>query len=51
MLRPVRWYGLLTCMRTGWGTRADGAEVVLPTQPADGLRALKETGTAVPTGA
>ncbi|MFJ8862201.1 glycosyltransferase [Streptomyces sp. NPDC102451] len=50
VLRPVRWYGLLTCMRTGWGTRADGAEVVLPIQSADGLQAPKRTGTAVPTG-
>ncbi|MFJ6437058.1 glycosyltransferase [Streptomyces sp. NPDC091416] len=29
VLRAVRFYGLLTCMRTGWGTRVDGAEVTL----------------------
>lgn len=29
VLRAVRLYGLLTCMRTGWGTRTDGAEVTL----------------------
>lgn len=21
VLRPVRWYGMVTCLRTGWGTR------------------------------
>jgi hyaluronan synthase len=21
VLRPLRWYGAITCMRTGWGTR------------------------------
>ncbi|MEU8466324.1 glycosyltransferase [Streptomyces sp. NPDC029006] len=27
--RWLRWYGILTCARTGWGTRQDGAEVSL----------------------
>lgn len=28
VLRPVRWYAMATCLRTGWGTRAD-VEVTL----------------------
>lgn len=23
VLRPIRWYAMVTCMRTGWGTRSD----------------------------
>lgn len=38
VLRPVRWYGMATCARTGWGTRDDGAEVTL-TDPATGAAA------------
>ncbi|MGW1146740.1 glycosyltransferase [Streptomyces sp. NPDC002454] len=30
VLRCVRWYAVLTCARTRWGTRADGPEVALP---------------------
>ncbi|HET8969420.1 MAG TPA: glycosyltransferase [Candidatus Nanopelagicales bacterium] len=37
-LRAMRWYGVATCARTGWGTRQNGAEVALaaaaPTEPA-----------------
>lgn len=34
VLRGMRWYGMATCARTGWGTRQNGAEVTL-TSPAD----------------
>ncbi|MEE1939965.1 glycosyltransferase [Streptomyces sp. TRM 70361] len=33
VLRWLRWYGIATCARTGWGTRRHGAEVSL-TGPA-----------------
>lgn len=29
VLRAMRWYGIATCARTGWGTRQHGAEVTL----------------------
>jgi hyaluronan synthase len=29
ILRAMRWYGMATCARTGWGTRQHGAEVAL----------------------
>jgi hyaluronan synthase len=29
VLRAMRWYGMATCARTGWGTRQHGAEVAL----------------------
>jgi hyaluronan synthase len=29
ILRAMRWYGMATCARTGWGTRQNGAEVTL----------------------
>lgn len=39
VLRAMRWYGMATCARTGWGTRQHGAEVTLnqptPTAVAD----------------
>ncbi|MFF7198243.1 glycosyltransferase [Streptomyces sp. NPDC008079] len=31
VLRAMRWYGMATCARTGWGTRQNGAEVSLDT--------------------
>jgi hyaluronan synthase len=31
ILRAMRWYGMATCARTGWGTRQKGAEVTLAT--------------------
>ncbi|BCL21852.1 hyaluronan synthase [Streptomyces tuirus] len=31
VLRWHRWYGALTCLKTGWGTRQNGAEVSLET--------------------
>jgi hyaluronan synthase len=38
VLRAMRWYGMATCARTGWGTRQNGAEVTLNTPaPADAL--------------
>ncbi|WP_428957920.1 glycosyltransferase [Streptomyces sp. cg35] len=32
--RYLRWYGVITCARTGWGTRQNGAEVSLDGAPA-----------------
>jgi hyaluronan synthase len=29
VLRAMRWYGMVTCAKTGWGTRQNGAEVSL----------------------
>ncbi|MER5582302.1 glycosyltransferase [Streptomyces asoensis] len=29
VLRWLRWYGIATCAKTGWGTRQNGAEVTL----------------------
>lgn len=29
VLRAVRWYGMATCMKTGWGTRTKGVEVAV----------------------
>ncbi|MGW6292445.1 glycosyltransferase [Streptomyces sp. NPDC055058] len=35
VLRAMRWWGMATCARTGWGTRQNGAEVSLtPAAPA-----------------
>jgi hyaluronan synthase len=34
VLRVMRWYGMATCARTGWGTRQNGAEVALDAAPA-----------------
>ncbi|MFZ3569448.1 glycosyltransferase family 2 protein [Streptomyces sp. BH034] len=34
VLRWLRWYGVATCARTGWGTRQNGAEVSLGGAPA-----------------
>jgi hyaluronan synthase len=34
VLRAMRWYGMATCARTGWGTRQNGAEVTLDAAPA-----------------
>ncbi|MFJ2004752.1 glycosyltransferase [Streptomyces chartreusis] len=34
VLRFMRWYGMATCARTGWGTRQNGAEVSLTTVAA-----------------
>lgn len=33
VLRAMRWYGMATCARTGWGTRQNGAEVTLDAAP------------------
>lgn len=40
VLRAMRWYGIATCARTGWGTRQNGAEVTLAAAPP---AALQET--------
>lgn len=29
VLRWMRWYGMVTCAKTGWGTRQSGAEVTM----------------------
>lgn len=34
VLRAMRWYGMATCAKTGWGTRQHGAEVTLAAGPA-----------------
>jgi hyaluronan synthase len=34
VLRVMRWYGMATCARTGWGTRQHGAEVALASTAA-----------------
>lgn len=34
LLRAMRWYGMATCARTGWGTRQNGAEVALDASAA-----------------
>ncbi|WP_368396463.1 glycosyltransferase [Streptomyces sclerotialus] len=33
LLRWLRWYGIATCAKTGWGTRQNGAEVSLTSGP------------------
>ncbi|WP_333737344.1 glycosyltransferase [Streptomyces sp. IBSBF 2806] len=33
VLRWLRWYGIATCAKTGWGTRQNGAEVSLTERP------------------
>ncbi|MFF1263594.1 MULTISPECIES: glycosyltransferase [unclassified Streptomyces] len=35
LLRLLRWYGILTCAKTGWGTRHNGAEVSLDTHVSE----------------
>lgn len=35
VLRAVRWYGMATCARTGWGTRQDVEVRAQPAQPAE----------------
>lgn len=43
ILRLVRWYAIATCLRTGWGTRADGIEIgasASPETPEAGLVSL-----------
>ncbi|MFF0597857.1 glycosyltransferase family 2 protein [Streptomyces antibioticus] len=44
VLRVMRWYGMATCARTGWGTRQNGAEVALDT-PASEPAALPDDDT------
>lgn len=42
VLRVMRWYGMATCARTGWGTRQNGAEVTLDA-PAPAVLADDDT--------
>ncbi|MEU1474544.1 glycosyltransferase [Streptomyces sp. NPDC005760] len=35
VLRAMRWWGMATCARTGWGTRQNGAEVSLASPAQD----------------
>lgn len=46
VLRVMRWYGMATCARTGWGTRQNGAEVALhtETEPAAAAAAPRPVG-------
>ncbi|MFD6417750.1 glycosyltransferase [Streptomyces sp. NPDC060194] len=37
LLRWLRWWGVLTCRKTGWGTRENGAEVSLSGAEAEQL--------------
>ncbi|MFF0139727.1 glycosyltransferase [Streptomyces sp. NPDC005227] len=37
VLRTMRWYGMATCARTGWGTRQQGAEVTLDAPAAEAI--------------
>ncbi|WP_432589956.1 glycosyltransferase [Streptomyces sp. HD1123-B1] len=37
ILRALRWYGVATCAKTGWGTRQNGAEVTLHDDQAEPL--------------
>lgn len=37
LLRPLRLYGLATCLRQGWTTRVDGAEVLESPRPERSL--------------
>lgn len=46
-LRAMRWYGMATCARTGWGTRQHGAEVTLA-GPAAKAAADPETTLSLP---
>ncbi|MGW6309161.1 glycosyltransferase family 2 protein [Streptomyces niveus] len=52
VLRAMRWYGIATCARTGWGTRQNGAEVTLtaasPEPAAAPAAAERETGDTIP---
>ncbi|MFH8899114.1 glycosyltransferase [Streptomyces coeruleorubidus] len=37
LLRFLRWYGIFTCAKTGWGTRQAGAEVSLSPTAAEAV--------------
>jgi hyaluronan synthase len=42
VLRPLRLYGLLTCLKQGWTTRADGAEIALTPATVPAAARIKE---------
>lgn len=49
VLRAMRWWGMATCARTGWGTRQHGAEVSLgEPQPTLALPAVRRGDDTVP---
>jgi hyaluronan synthase len=52
VLRGMRWYGMVTCARTGWGTRQNGAEVSLggevPAGVGEQLAAPRHASPTVP---
>lgn len=54
LLRWLRWYGIVTCAKTGWGTRQNGAEVSLtpgpPPTPTAGPAPPAWHGPSVPAG-
>jgi hyaluronan synthase len=47
VLRAMRWYGMATCARTGWGTRRHGAEVTLD-QPAPAVALPDDDTVRIP---
>jgi hyaluronan synthase len=47
VLRAMRWYGIATCARTGWGTRQNGAEVTLD-GPAPAAELVDEDTVTIP---
>ncbi|MFI8535377.1 glycosyltransferase [Streptomyces aquilus] len=48
VLRAMRWYGMATCARTGWGTRQNGAEVALATPTSPELPEADEDTVQLP---
>lgn len=46
VLRWLRWYGAATCIKTGWGTRQNGAEVTLG--PAPAVKKEQNVGDTMP---
>lgn len=47
VLRAMRWYGMATCARTGWGTRQNGAEVAYD-QPAPAVDFVDQDTVQLP---
>lgn len=48
VLRAMRWYGMATCARTGWGTRQHGAEVSLEPAATVAMPAVRRGDDTVP---
>lgn len=47
VLRTVRWYAMATCLKTGWGTRQNGAEVALAEPLTIPMQRASDGATAV----